>query len=429
MSPLLLLLRSTVLPAVLAALAGIGAANAQEPKVVVYPERDILSPFRRPTDLYAPPDELFRLLRRMQSIADAGGAPKHFDAQGREIVDDPSWREAHAAAMRLGVDAAYLAQIMRLHKNAGERATAFYGAFFSENVDHVLNLISHIPGEPERRTREQAMPRAIAYLQAHLGKRFGDLSDEAKKALAASMPQPGSPAARAKGITRAPRDEDQLYELRLVPFFQLLDLDEPLDQAQGLWFLKEVFRLREDLALTWLEPSLPRLRQLLASPDEIVRDQTIGLFQAIGPKDLPPAPVDDARALQAWADSASKRLFPPIRNLNDAVVQIHPSPERDALVAAGVKALETSAIGDAFSGRGEDGQYYRGFRVVTVPDELKALAIPAGAVITNVNGIVVTDGPSLLRVVREQLVALKHPRRLLVDYVLDGARAVEYRLQ
>lgn len=423
MSPSLPFVRS----AVMALCASICAA--QEPQATAYPERDVLSPFRRPVDMYAPPDELFRQLRLMQSIAEAPGAKTDFDAQGHEIVDDQNWRDARAAVERLGVDAAYLAQIMRLHRNAGERATAFYGAFFCQNVDHVLNLISHIPGEPERTTRQRAMPRAIAYLHAHLGKRFSDLDDEQKKSMVATMPQPGSPIAKARGITRLPRDEDLLHEIRLVPFFQLLDLDDPQDQAQGLWFLKEVFLLRLDLALLWVEPALPRLRQLLAAENTDVRDQAIGLFQAIGPKDLPAAPVDDARALQAWADTASKALFPPIRNLNDAIVQIHPSPERDALAAAAVKAIETSAIGDAFAERGKDGQYYRGFRIATVPDELKPLAIPKGAVITTVNGVGVTDGASLLKVVRQQLDLQKHPRTLFVEYVRDGGmHAVEYRL-
>lgn len=427
MSPQLALVRSAVTALCAAVLAA--TAAAQEPKAVAYPEQDALSPFRHPTDVYAPPDELFRQLRLMQSIAEAPGAKTDYDAQGHEIVDDQNWRDARAAVERIGVDAPYLAQIMRLHRNAGERATAFYGAFWCKNVDHVLNLISHIPGEPERSTRQRAMPRAIAYLHAHLGKRFGDLDDEQKKTMVAAMPQPGSPIAKAKGITRLPRDDDHLHEIRLIPFFQLLDLDDPRDQAQGLWFLKEVFLLRLDLALLWVEPALPRLRQLLASDDKDVRDQAIGLFQAIGPRDLAAPPVDDARALQAWADTAKKALFPPIRNLNDAVVQIQPSPERDALVTAAVKAIETSAVGDAFSERSKDGQYYHGFRVATVPDELKALAIPKGAVITTVNGVGVTDGPSLLKTVREQLDKLKHPRILFVEYRRDdGVHAVEYRL-
>lgn len=423
---------STPAPILLAAfLLGAGArpCEAQEPQHVAYPERDILSPFRRPTDVYAPPDELFRLLRLMQAIADDPEASKDFDEKGREVVDDPNWRSLHEKVERLGVDAAYLAQIMRLHRDAGERAIAFYGAFFCRDVDHVLNLISHIPGEPVRRTREAAMPRAVAYLRAHLGRRFGDLDDERKKAVVAAMPQPGSPAANARGIKRLPIDEDHLHDLRLIPFFQLLDLDETIDQAQGLWFLSEVFRIRRDLAQRWTEPALPRIRQLLASEDTTVRDQAIGLLRAIGPRDLPEPPVDDARALQAWADTAARELFPAIRNLNDAIVEIHPGPERDAIVAAARAALETSAIGDPFLGKHENGQPYRGFRVARVPDELRALAIPAGAVVTAINGVGVFDAASLLRVVGEQLDVLGHPRRLVVEFVRgDTLHAIEYRV-
>lgn len=403
---------------------------AQQQKHVAFPDRDVLSPFRNPGDVYAPPDELFRNLRIMEAIAGRADTKKEFDQDGREVVDDGHWRAARVEVERIGVDAAYLAQIMRLHRNANERATAFYGAFFCTNRDHVFNLISHIPGEPERRIREAAMPRAVAYLRANLGRRFGDLSLEQRTAMTKAMPEIGSPAAKAAGISRLPVDEDHLHDVRLVPFYQLLDLDEAIDQAQGLWFLKEVFLIRRDKALVTLEPALPRVRQLLASPDAAVREQAIGLLAAVGPKKLRTAPVDDPRDLQAWADEAAKDLFPPIRNLNDAIVQLHPSPERDAVVAAGIKALETAAIGDAASGQRKDGTAYRGFRVVTVPDELKALAIPAGATVVAVNGIGVSDAASLLRTVREQIAVQRHPRRLFVEFVRDGSdHAVEYRIQ
>ena len=227
-----------------------------------------------------------------------------------------------------------------------------------------------------------------------------------------------------------PDDKDHLHDVRLLPFFQMLDLEPAIDQAQALWFLKEVFTIRRDKALVWLEPALPRVRQLLASEDTTVRDQAIGLLQAIGPKKLRPAPVDDPRDLQVWADEAAKELFPPIRNVNDAIVQLHPSPERDAIAAAAVKALETSAIGDPATGRTKDGSTYRGFRIATVPAELKELAIPAEAVVTAVNGVGVYDAASLLRTVREQLAMGKHPRVLLVEYVRDGqTHAIEYRIR
>lgn len=412
----------------LAVVAWLGAASAQEPKFVAWPQKDALSPFRTPSDVYAPPDEVYRLLRIMQTLADAPNAPKSFGPDGREVLEDKRWQQARADVLRKGLDAGYLAQIIRLNRNAVDRATAFYGGFYVANIDHVFELIAHIPGEPERRTRELAMPRAIEFVRANLQRRFGDLPKDQQDQLVKALPAPGSPAAKAGGMTSAPGADDPLHTLPLVPFLQMLDLEEPIDQAQALWFLKETFTVRKDLAVRWLEPSLPRLAQLLRSPSDKVREQAIGLYAAIGPKDLPPAPTDEA-ALTAWATLATKTLFPPIRNLNDTIVQLHPSSERDALAQAAVAALETSAIGDPFRGQRQDGSHFAGFRVVTVPDELKPLAIPAGAVVTTVNGVAILDAASLLATVRQQIAQARTPRKLLVEYVLRGEnRAVEYRL-
>ena len=184
-----------------------------------------------------------------------------------------------------------------------------------------------------------------------------------------------------------------------------------------------------DLALAWLEPSLPRLHQLLDSPSKQVREQVITLLTTIGPKDLRRAPTD-ARDLHAWANEAARGLFAPIRNINDAIVQIHPSPERDALVAAALEALENSSIGDPFVGQGADGQWIRGFRVATVPDELKPLAIPAEAIITTINGSATPNAKVLIDTVRTQYEKMKRgPRRFLVEYVLKGkTHAVEFRV-
>ncbi|MBL8754802.1 MAG: hypothetical protein JNK15_15970 [Planctomycetes bacterium] len=412
-----------------AALGLCSVAFAQnEPTFVGYPQKDALSPFRKPTDVYAPPDEVYRLLRVMQAIAEAPNAPKSFGADGREQVEDKRWTEAKAALIQRGVEAGYLAQIMRLNRNQVDRATAFYGGFYVANVDHVFELIAHIPGEPVRSTREAALPRAIEFLRAHLGRRFKDLPPEHRERMVKELPELGSPAARAAGITRLPQDDDRLHKITLVPFCQMLDLDTAIDQAQALWFLKEVARIREDLVQTYLEPALPRIRELVVAADGNVREQAIGLLQAIGGKDLAPPPATDAE-LQAWADQATKKLFPPIRNVNDAIVQLLPSPERTALGKALRTALGGDGLGDPADGQRKDGTRYRGFRIATVPAELKPLAVPAGAVITAVNGTMVLDAKSLLAAVDTQLQLQKKPRRLFVEYVLDGeSRAVEYRL-
>ena len=419
-------------PLFVAAAAALAVAalplRAQEPAHVGYPERDALSPFRNPVDVYAPPDEVFRLLRTMQHIADRPGAAKSYDDEGREIVADPSWRAARAELAKLDLNAGYLAQIMRVHRDAGQRALAFYGAFYVADRSHVIELIEHIPGEPQRHVREAALPRALEFLRKNLQRRFGELTEGEQRALQANMPQPGSPAARTAGIVRAPVAEDHLHGLRVVPFLQLLDVETPIDQAQALWFLKEVFRIRPDLALFWLEPSLPRVRQLLLASDEQVRREAIGLLQAIGPADLREPPTETEQLL-AWADEAEQALFPPIRNLNDAIVQIHPSPARDRIAAAGVEALANSSLGDPFRGQRKDGQWFRGYRIARVPDELKPLAIPKDSVIVAVNGNAVHDGPGLLELLRTLLRTMPHPRVLLVEYVRDGEQhAIEYRL-
>ena len=170
----------------------------------------------------------------------------------------------------------------------------------------------------------------------------------------AALPEIGSPVAKAQGLLRLPTDADHLHSLRMVPFFQLLDVAEPLDQAQALWFIKETIKIREDFANLWLEPALPRLRQLLRSKNQDVRAQAIEIFQMIGSKDLP-APPSEAEALVDWALAAGRHLFPPIRNINDAIVQLFPSDERDAIAEAGKRAVENSVIGDPYLGQKADG--------------------------------------------------------------------------
>lgn len=407
------------------------APQEQDPVAVAYPEKDALSPFRNPTDVYAPPDELFRRLNIMQNIANRTGARKSYDERGREVIDDPSWRAAREKVQEIGIDAGVLAGMMRLHRNELQRNTAFYGAFYVANISHAMELISHIPGEPSRRTRQAAFPRAIEFLRRNLKRKFGQLTNDEKAAVHGALPKIGSPAAKAQGLTRMPTEDDYLHTLTLKPFFQLLDVEETIDQAQALWFLKEVFAIRPDLPNLWLEPALPRMEQLLTSSSEIVRDQTIAIYQLIGPKKLGPPPSDPAELI-AWARTAAKHLFPPIRNLNNAIVQLFPSEERDAIAKAGISALENSGIGDPFRGRRSDGSWFSGFRIARIPDKLVPLAIPIDATITNVNGIPIGSAQDLLATVTKivkQKARLAHPARLMVEYVIEGkTHAVEFRI-
>ena len=122
-------------------------------------------------------------------------------------------------------------------------------------------------------------------------------------------------------------------------------------------------------------------------------------------------------------------MFPPIRNLNDTLIVLFPSPERDAIVDAAVKALENSSIGDHFSKQQDNGQWLRGFRVAHVPETLAPLAIPEGAIITRLNGAPILNAKMLLATTTA-LVKAGLPRKLLVEYVSDGKpRAVEYQVR
>lgn len=422
----------TLLPLVSAAALAMALLPAQN-GVPAYPERDILSPFRNPGEIYAPPDGVYRQLRIMRELADSPATIKRFDSNGVEVVDDERWQKARQNLAKLGIDAGYLAQIMRTSRNADERDLAFYGMFFCSDPAYVINLIAHIPGEPQPKTREHAYPRAIAFLQAHLGRQWRNLSDAERQAL--NLPQVGSAAANAAGLKRAPRDDDFLYSLNLKPFIQLLALDSERDQAQALWFLKECALLRLDLAKAWFEPLLPRLRQLLHSDDRDVRSEAIGLYKAIGPHDLPAKPeIDD---LDGWAERAERALFPPVRIVSESLVLLLPSPDRDAIAAAGQQALRGESIGQAVTAHSKAGKAVRGFRLSRVPDELKVLQLPEGAVVTSVNGTPVEDGGKLLALIEQNLElrrdrsgrVLNRQRSLLVEFLHDGeTKAVEFRV-
>src|SRR5262249_31703828 len=271
--------RRRIFAAPVATLFAIAAAAAQNVKAPAgYPERDILTPFRKVDQIVAPPDKVMAQLRLMPSIADAATVVKDFDKSGREIVDDDGWRAARAELATLRIDAGHLAQVIRGSRKADDRDLAFYGMFYCTGVDDVLNLISHIPGEPVAQTRAKAYPRAVAFVRANIAQKWGDLSNEDRQVGMRNLPAPGSPAARAMGIKRAPRDEDTLHQVILRPFFQMLDQDGALDQAQALWFLKECFMVRRDLAAQWTEPAVPRIAQLLESDEAAVRNEAAGLL-------------------------------------------------------------------------------------------------------------------------------------------------------
>jgi len=432
--------RTRIFAAAIAPLLFAPALLAQQPKAPpAYPERDILTPFRTCDEIVAPPDKAMVVLRRMRALAEDPSAHRDFDKDGREVVDDDGWRAARAELAGIQLDAGHLAQVIRGSRNVDDRDVAFYGAFYCTNVDHVLNLIGHIPGEPEPRTRQKSYPRAVAFLRAHVGKRWGDLTEEDRAIVLRNMPKPGSPEALSMGIQRAPQDGDMLHDVNLRPYFQLLDRDIAIDQAQALWFLKECFIARRDLAARWVEPALPRIDQLLLGEDAAVSREAAGLLLAIGPPELKPLPADaDKDARRAFADQAGRAMFPPLRPVSPGLVLLLPGADRDELVRAGIAALADSATGESVSGTTKDGLPFRGYRIAAVPKSLEVLQLPVGAVVTAINGRPVADGAQIRAAIAAQFTVIEGTGRirpvstgkLVVDYLRDGASyAMEYRVE
>lgn len=391
-------------------------------------QQDLLTPFRNPQSDVPIPDrqvEVFRQLRLMMNLAENVG-PVSTDSQGREICDNPRWKEAYETLLEHYVDPGFLSYVLRNSGSADNRRVALYGSYFVTNPEYVIDLIEHIPGEPVQRFREASYPRAINYLRVHLPRKFGDLTEEEVAGL--NRPPVGSPVANSMGITRELQPEDRLHALDLRPFVQLLEQDAPSDRAQGLWFIKECFWIDKGLATIWMERMAPRLRLFLMSDDDAVRKECIGVIEAADPKRRPAPAVDaDAADIEAWLDDVMYELYPPIRVISSGLIELYPSEDLDKVVEVGSALLGRDGIGSLRSGKTGDGMFYRGFAVLRAPDPLDRLGMPVGAVITAVNGQPVGEGTQLLEVIRSQL---EHKLQFLVEYVHDGrVKAIEYRLR
>ena len=105
---------------------------------------------------------------------------------------------------------------------------------------------------------------------------------------------------------------------------------------------------------------------------------------------------------------------------------------------AAQKALADGSVGETANGRTKDGEFYRGYRIVRIPDELASLRIPAGAILTSVNGTPVGTAEQLRNTVAAAFIVRDEKGRtrelssgkLVVEFLLDGQpRAMEYRVE
>ena len=419
-----------VLLAATAALSAFGA-GAQDPTKVgagTAQARDILSPFRAPDQDYPVPDAVFDALRRMETIADnidSNSSSSSFDKEGRQIIDHPEWQAAYrdlTAARGRGFEG-QLARIMRRSRSAADRATAFYGAFFGETPEHVINLISHIPGEPSRPTREKAMARAIPYLRANLGTRVNQLSEDQRQMLIAMRREAGQ-----LGANQGLEAGSFAYGLNIKPFAELLALDDSLDRAQGWWFFKEVVRMRRNDVDVWLRPLVGRIRLAVREGEPLERRQVFELLSFLDPMGRMPPPANaEGERVTEWSSEVIESVFHPIRVVSEGLVELYPGKARDALVEVGMDLLRRGGLGQPARGQLENGDWFGGVKIAARPEPLDQLPIPNGSTLTHVNSKGFSNEAELLEVI-ETLVKAGNVR-LLVEFVERGKpKAVELRI-
>ena len=365
-----------------------------------------LLPFRNPTKDVEVPRELFRDLLLMQATAqNPGDYEVVINHDGREHCTDPTWKKAHRSAMgKMFNMASMFGIVLRDSRHVNHRMLAAYGTFLVDDPQQVFQLIAFFPGEPVREIREAAFRRAIAFLRVHLPKNRPQPSDQEHLAPTA------------------------LYQLEAGGFVGLLSVEDPLDQAQGLWFLAELCDIRPDSAPALLGASQEQLRELLVSDNPMVRKEARHFLHRADPQHRPMPAVDaDDAALLAWLDAVLHDVFPPIRTVADGRTDLYPSKDLDRIIAVGREVLQQKSIGEPFQGRISAGLYYRGFRVARLPEPLDQLRIPVGAVITAINGQPVATAQSILDVLET---VAKSQRMIMVEYVhAGGNHAMEYRLQ
>ena len=364
-----------------------------------------LKPFRTPDRNIVAPKELFDTLRRMKAIAkNPGGSRVWFDEDGREMCDGHDWQQAYIVCKeKITKQAGYLLTILEESKSPDDRAIAAYGSFYVESVDDSFGLLARFPGEPIRQIREDGYNRALAFVRAQWNKSSGTLGPDGE-----ALPQ---------------------YSLNLIPYAALLKCKDPIDQAQGLWFLREALVVRPQYAKNCLEIVAPLLPPLLVAKDATLQHEARAFLSSVDKRNRAPKsekPTDDE--VLGWLAAVEHDLLPPVRRINSNRTDLHPGKDRDELVRVGREALANDSIGVMDSGKDKTDSFYRGYKLLRLPAPLDLLPLPLESVITSVNGSPVTSSKQLLELV-ETLVGKGKLDRLLVEFVLKSERkALEFRI-
>ncbi|MCB9888423.1 MAG: hypothetical protein H6836_02515 [Planctomycetes bacterium] len=414
-----------------------GPLAAQSPQIDTYWQResgirvhDNLQPFRAPSGLVGQVpsscEELIDELTQMRRLAkDARPDQLTRDAFGREICNLKTWTDAFERVKAKGLrNEGWLGKVFMEDSSRLRRSVCAYGMYYFNNAQHILNLIAMLPGEPVREIREDGMVRALEFLRVHLPKS-----------------QPQNPKDPTNGVVVP------TYNFNPLPFFQLLDAKDASDRAQGLWFLANVLRIRHDLGRAYFGEIKDRLPALLLSDTKPVRSAAVDLLAEIDRNKKRVRQANDSDAdLREWFTALDYELFPPIRHVSSGLVELYPSKDLREIGKVGKRSMVDSFFPRA-SVKTKTGKVRYGIRVPTLPDSLKKLGIPDGAVLVGVNGEPVSQASDVLRIV-SSFVELHQkaqaaraasgqakapaPRRapaLMVEYVEQGVEKLkEFRL-
>lgn len=390
------------------------------------PVRDWRLPFRAPQANLVPPEEMFRHLQVMLDIAQrAPAGEKHLGEDGEEVVDDPAWQAARDRLAEVRFDPGYLSLVLRDSRHAAHRLLAFYAAQYCPQPQYAMQLIEHIPGEPERGLRQAAMQWAVPYVEEWLPKlNEGDIAEWNRLAVGPAGEKP-------------PRPGDPTVSLDPGPFLALAALDEPIDQRQALWFLARCTAARPSFGMDVLDRGRQLLKILAAVEDPEVRLAVVDLLTELDPDRDRAAehsavgdgdPVPDPAALLAWLEAVDYQLFPPLRRISAGLYELYPRADRDQLVAVAMAGIQDGSLLTMAGGKTADGDAYYGLRIQALPEPLDRLGLGIGDTLTSINGLPLTSAQTLSR--RIELSA-RPGSSFLLEYVDRGGvpRAIDYRVR
>ena len=351
---------------------------AQEALVDTYWQResgakvyDELTPFRNPTGLKVPgapqvklPPIVEEFVIMFNLAVSARSEDLVVDESGRQIYADPRWAASLEKVLELSIRMeGWVGKLFMESDNVLWRRVCAYGMFYFNNPQDVINMIAFLPGEPRRDIREDSFWRVVEYLAIHLPQN-----------------RPQNPLTPNNGVVVP------LYQFNPMPFMQLLDKPEELDQAQALWFLAEVLSFRPDLGKSYLSEIVDRVPALLTSSSAMVRSRALDFLAAIDrtPGRAPePSATDEERL--AWLGQLEYELYPPIRHISSGLVEIYPSADRERLVTVGRQWLDDKDFLPKATEVTKSGMTRYGVRVNHLPDPLDKLGIPMGALIMGIN--------------------------------------------